>query len=218
MHRTAPYMQGLGLYAARSFSLGPESRFIGRHSGRVIGRYATMQCALQSKVVSQLVNSNHNSIIALHAAGSKGVQLVDGEDGPSPPYVFRINDPRGTRLRPNVMCTQGGWIRLATNIPAFDMQKDAAQNIGSELRYDYGEDYWDLIELRDARDRKRRGIGLDGSDEKCFRCRQIGRDDHPRGCLACCDSRDCKAAWHACCLGIASLDTLPDPWYCPRCR
>lgn len=217
MHKTAPYMQGLGLYAAKPFWQRSEDRFIGRHSGRVVGTYATMQDALQSKVAVKLVNSNRNSIVAVQA-GSAGIKLVDGEDRPSPPYVFRINDPRGTRLRPNVMCTPGGWIRLATSVPAFDIHASAAQNIRSELRYDYGEHYWGLIEVRDARDRKKRGIGLDGSDEKCSKCRQVGRDDHPRGCLACCDASGCTAAWHACCLGVASLDALPDPWYCPRCR
>ena len=60
-------------------------------------------------------------------------------------------------------------------------------------------------------------IGPDGYDERCFNCLQIGRHDHPRGSLACCDAPNCTAVWHACCVGVASLDLLPNPWFCPKC-
>ena len=60
-------------------------------------------------------------------------------------------------------------------------------------------------------------LGPDGYDERCYNCLQIGRRNHRRGELACCDAPNCTAAWHACCVGVASLDLLPDPWHCPKC-
>ena len=60
-------------------------------------------------------------------------------------------------------------------------------------------------------------LGPDGYDERCYNCLQIGRCNHPRGELACCDVPNCTAAWHACCVGVALLDLLPDPWHCPKC-
>ena len=58
-----------------------------------------------------------------------------------------MNDPRGTRLQPNVELTLGGWVKVTQRrVAAFDLAADLEGNIGSELRLSYGGDeYWDLI-------------------------------------------------------------------------
>ena len=67
---------------------------------------------------------------------------------------------------------------------------------------------------------KKRKIQIpDGVDEKCFKCKRISRDNRARlslGEVGCCDMVGRTAAWHAYCLGVASLELLPDPLALPR--
>ena len=109
-----------------------------------------------------------------------------------------------------------------------DTIKRAGLNLNTWVEVAEDRDHWAAVALRVQPKISRRPnkshaarptikLGSDGYDERCYNCLQIGRHDHPRGELACCNVPNCTAVWHACCVGVASLDLLPDPWHCPKC-
>lgn len=132
---------GLGLYAARRFK---RDDFVGRYGGTVVGTFAHREAALDSEECKRRVRQGHDKLMTRLAPGG-GVELVDGERS-GPPFLPRINDPRGTMLKPNVTLTPGGWIRVAqASVPTFDLDKGVDDNIASELRYEYGDEYWAIM-------------------------------------------------------------------------
>jgi hypothetical protein len=140
---------GLGLYAAlrgaRSFH---RDNLVGAYEGAVVGTYPSRQAALASVQCARLVRKGHDKLITRRPRdGGPGVELVDGDQGGGPPFLHRINDPRGTRLQPNVALTPGGYIQVTqARVPAFDLAKDHEGNAASELRFSYGDEYWDVME------------------------------------------------------------------------
>jgi hypothetical protein len=95
---------GLGLYAARSFQ---RDNIVGAYEGAVVGTYPSRQAALASVQCARLVRRGHDKLITRRPRdGGRGVELVDGDQGGGPPLLHRINDPRGTRLQPNVALTK----------------------------------------------------------------------------------------------------------------
>lgn len=133
---------GLGLYAARSFR---RDEYVGRYDGKIVGEYATRDEALASTACKRLVRRGKDKLITRRRREGPGVELVDGADGP-PPFLHRINDPRGSGKRSNVDLTPGGWIRIRQRrVPAFDIDRGVDDNIDAELRFSYGDDYWNLI-------------------------------------------------------------------------
>ena len=72
--------------------------------------------------------------------------MLDGEHGGAP-FIQLCNDPRNTRLGANTALSDHGWLRVThARIPAFDLDKTLEQNAQSELRFDYGDHYWDFHE------------------------------------------------------------------------
>lgn len=135
---------GLGLYAARSFT---EGDYIGKYEGRTIGHHSTQYTALTAPETRRLLRRSHDKLVVVRSSTGPGFDLIDGENA-GPPYLQMANDPRGTRLQPNVEVTQAGWMRVtATRIPAFSLKRTLEENIQSELRWNYGQDYWDLHEV-----------------------------------------------------------------------
>ena len=138
-------VDGLGLYAARGFK---RDDHVGQYQGRVVGRYRTRQDALEAAETRRLLRRGHDKLVTVRAPrGAAGVHLLDGE-GYGPPYVHLCNDPRNTALEPNADLTDAGWLRIThARVPPFDLGRTLDQNIHSELRFDYGEHYWDLHDL-----------------------------------------------------------------------
>jgi len=143
--------RGLGLYAARGFK---RDDLVGAYGGAVVGTYGSRREALASPECARLVRRGHDKLITRRPRdGVPGVELVDGDQGGGPPFLHRINDPRGTRLQPNVALTPGGWIQVTQRrVPAFDLDKTLEENIHSELRVSYGDDYWDLHDVLGTQD------------------------------------------------------------------
>ena len=126
-----------------------QAHVVGAYGGAVVGTYASRQAALASRECARLVRRGHDKLITRRPPdGGRGVELVDCDQGGGPPLLHRINDPRGTRLQPNVALTAGGWIQVVQRrVPAFDLDKDHEGNAASELRFSYGdEEYWELME------------------------------------------------------------------------
>ena len=141
LHRVG--RDGLGLYAARPFR---RDEYVGQYDGRVVGAFPSRDAALASAQCARLVRRGHDKLIARRPPHGGGVELVDGEQG-GPPFLHRMNDPRGTALRANVELTPGGWARVTQRrVDAFDLGRGIDANAGAELRLGYGDEYWDLME------------------------------------------------------------------------
>ena len=136
--------RSLGLYAARAFKF---EDFLGRYDGHVVGTFASRDAALASPQCASRVRHGADKLITRRLSHGPGVELVDGETG-GPPFLHRMNDPRGTRLQPNVELTPGGWVRVTQRrVAAFDLAAGLEGNVGAELRLSYGDDdYWDVME------------------------------------------------------------------------
>lgn len=132
---------GLGLYAARKLKKGD---VIGKYNGTVVGTYNSRSNALRSKRVRNLIESGRDMIVT-RSAHPRGVEVVNGSTG-SAPYLQYANDPRGTGYRANAFLSPGGYMTVAqSEIPAFDIDKSLTDNIRSEIRWSYGEDYWETF-------------------------------------------------------------------------
>ena len=131
---------GLGLFAARKFRRGD---YVGLYDGKVIDTFPTRVDAIASTQCRHLVLQGHDKLITRRMPNGGGVGLVDGEHG-GPPFLHRINDPRGTRLGKNVELTPGGWVRVTQQrMHVFDADKGIHANAGAELKLAYGDEYWD---------------------------------------------------------------------------
>ena len=128
---------GNGLYAVRNFRAGD---VLGRYDGTVVGVFDSRQDALESDTARRLVRKLHDKLITRSRRGG-GVELVDG-DTMGAPYLQMVNDPVNTRFKPNVFISPGGYMKCISAIPAFDFSKTLHENRRSELRFDYGSDYW----------------------------------------------------------------------------
>ena len=136
-------VRGLGLYAGRPFA---EGDYVGKYDGRVVGHYDTRHEALSAPETRRLLRRGHDKLVALRSRGA-GFDLVDGQGG-GPPHVERCNDPRGTALQPNTELSEYGWLRVThVRVPAFSLAKTVEQNANAELRFSYGQDYWDVHAL-----------------------------------------------------------------------
>lgn len=132
---------GLGLYAARTFQRGD---YVGQYPRNEVARYPTRAAALAAPETRRLVRRGHDKLIVVRASQGPGFVLLDGEGG-GPPHVELCNDPQGTALQPNAVLTDSGWLRIVqARVPAFDLSRSVAQNATSELRIDYGDEYWAL--------------------------------------------------------------------------
>ena len=132
---------GLGLYATRTFK---RDDVVGQYAGRVVGRYPTRAAALSAPETRRLLRRGHDKLVTVRPPHGPGFHLLDGE-GAGPPHIELCNDPRGTALQPNAVLTDAGWLRvIQARVPPFDISKSIHENISSELRIDYTDDYWQL--------------------------------------------------------------------------
>ena len=88
-----------------------------------------------------------NGLVALRVHRQPGYRLIDGVSGTAP-YIQLANDPKGTSYGANALLSEGGKFKArARFIPAFDVDKDIDKNIRAELRWEYGDDWWDAYRL-----------------------------------------------------------------------
>lgn len=131
--------EGNGLFAARSFKAGD---IVGRYEGSLVGHFATRKAALAAPQTRRLLMRGHDKMVTLRPGRGAGFQLIDGSTA-GPPYISLCNDPRNTRLHPNCELTDAGYLRVtAAHVPAFNLNK--TDNAPSELRFEYGQAFWDL--------------------------------------------------------------------------
>ena len=74
--------------------------------------------------------------------------MLDATDAP-PPSLQYANDPRGTAYSANVDVSEFGYMRATSSrgVPPFDLTQPLQANVQSELRFEYGDDFWRLIDL-----------------------------------------------------------------------
>jgi hypothetical protein len=139
--------RGMGLYAGRRFK---EGDIVGRYEGNVVGTYASKDTAINSNTVKRLVRGGADKLRIMRSP-EEGWDVVDGDNAPLPTLSL-VNDPRGTRFNANVDVSEWAYMRCISNIPAFDLTRRLEQNIGSELKSEYGEAFWNIHERLGSRE------------------------------------------------------------------
>ena len=69
---------------------------------------------------------------------------MNGHETPVLPFLYRVNDSRGTQLLPKCHVSESGAFTAARDIPAIDTSKPLIDQAGSELSFDYGDLYWKI--------------------------------------------------------------------------
>ena len=140
-----------GVYAARPFRAGER---IGRYTGRILGRNGDTQ-ELQERLYRQnrgdaliTVFGSTNGIVVdgRRPVQSENAQInlvgrvvFDTSEYPGM-YAHLMNDPTGTNHQASVQVTAHGYVRALVDIPAFDFDRTLAQNVLSELNWNYDHD------------------------------------------------------------------------------
>lgn len=135
-------LEGDGLFAKRKLIRGT---VVGKYKGTVLGEYDTMEGALQSE---PLYPSDKLLVVRMSWKGGKkprkGWIVVDGSTHKDVyPFLPMLNDPTGTRLSPNCILTEGGYLRVtAPSIPPLRHGCNSRRRGRSELRIHYGSSFW----------------------------------------------------------------------------
>lgn len=148
--RRAGAPPGLGMYALRRFR-GPrelttprarrvEGEAVGSYGGKVVSHAPTQHEA--DAAANELVQQGAEYLLTLRIQGHAGWFVVDGAQQPVLPFLFRVNDPRGTPLLPRCTVSEYGVFRAARDIPALDWTRPLKEQAVSELSFAYGDDYW----------------------------------------------------------------------------
>lgn len=134
----------LGLYAARRFARGD---LVGKYGGRVVGTFPTRDAAMRGQLVQRLVRSGVDTLLAVRSASGAGWDVLDATGAP-PPSLQYANDPRGTAYSANVDVSEHGYMRVTASrgVPAFDLTLPLQANVNAELRFEYGDGFWALID------------------------------------------------------------------------
>ena len=130
---------GMGLYAARRFK--PED-VIGKYEGTVVNTYESREHALDSPLVHSVARHGANKLRLMRSPGG-GWDVINGDGAPLP-NLSLVNDPHGTRFHENVHVSEWGYMRATATIPPFDLTKTIEENIGSELKDSYGDEFWQI--------------------------------------------------------------------------
>ena len=141
---------GLGLYSARRFARGD---IVGKYGGRVVGTYPTRDAAMRGQLVHRLVRSGVDTLLVVRSAGGAGWDVLDATNAP-PPSLQYANDPRGTPYGANVDVSEHGYMRVTASrgVPAFDLAMPLQANVNAELRFEYGDEFWRLIDRLGSED------------------------------------------------------------------
>ena len=140
----------LGLYAARRFARGD---LVGKYGGRVVGTFPTRDAAMRAQLVQRLVRSGVDTLLAVRSASGAGWDVLDATGAP-PPSLQYANDPRGTVYSANVDVSEFGYMRATSSrgVPPFDLTQPLQANVQSELRFEYGDGFWALIDRLGSED------------------------------------------------------------------
>ena len=152
LHRAGA--QGHGLYVAKHTV---KDTVLGRYEGDLVDHYDTRDEAMHSREAARLVRRGADKVLAVRSRdGGPGWDLLDGTDfARTPPCIPLVNDRRNTRprLMPNCIISEHGYLKVTRSaMPAFNLNASILDNVDSELRTDYGDLFWDLIEAVGSKD------------------------------------------------------------------
>ena len=111
--------------------------------GSVIVETAPTQAEAERRA-NALARRCRQSLLAMRVADRSGWVVVDGEEAPVRPFLYKVNDPRGARLDSRCEVSEFGRFRAARNIPTLDWTRPLQHQIASELSFEYGSEYWGL--------------------------------------------------------------------------
>ena len=148
--RRAGAKPGFGVYALRPFR-GPKSlqgskerpgEEIGHYGGAVVASAPTQSEAMTQ--ATSLALRGFQYLLPLRIHPHTGWHVVNGHETPVLPFLYRVNDSRGTQLLPKCHVSESGAFTAARDIPAIDTSKPLIDQAGSELSFDYGDLYWKI--------------------------------------------------------------------------
>ena len=148
--RRAGAKPGLGVYALHPFR-GPKSlqgskerlgEEIGHLGGAVVASAPTQRDAMEQ--VAKLALQGFQFLFPVRVFGKTGWHVVNGEAQPVLPFLYRVNDVRGTQFLPKCRVSETGAFSALRDIPALDLSKPLFDQAGSELSFDYGNLYWSV--------------------------------------------------------------------------
>ena len=148
--RRAGAKPGLGVYALHPFR-GPKSlqgskerlgEEIGHYGGAVVASAPTQRDAMEQ--VARLALQGFQYLFPVRVFGKTGWHVVNGEAQPVLPFLYRVNDVRGTQFLPKCRVSETGAFSALRVIPVLDLSKPLFDQAGSELSFDYGNLYWSV--------------------------------------------------------------------------
>lgn len=147
--RLAGAKPGFGAYALRDFH-GPRERGgalqggeeIGSLGGTIVAWAPTRNEA--SAQATALAKRGSAFLVPMLIRGHPGWHVVNGQDNPVLPFLYRVNDPKGTRLTARSILSEFGKLTATRLIKGLDRNKSIMDQASSELSMDYGEKYWDI--------------------------------------------------------------------------
>ena len=135
--RVARAHPGYGVYALRGFRGGTS---VGHYGGRIVATGRTREEA--QRAAQPLVRAGSNSLLVMRQPSSEGYCVVDGASDPVAPFLYRMNDARGTSFKNNCAFLDTGRVRTTCLIPPLDVERSLLEQPLSELRVSYGKSYW----------------------------------------------------------------------------
>ena len=144
-----------GLYALKAFR-GPRITNLGqipgdriaRYGGQVLGTFPNIGSPAAIAAYTSWALEGRGSLLTYRVNPGEGMSVIDGY-GSGPPFLYRINDARGTARPVNVRVGQTGYAAAIRPIPAADLQAPNLASIAASellMNYDGGTpgSYWNL--------------------------------------------------------------------------
>ena len=144
-----------GLYALKAFRGPRQTRLgnapghrIGRYGGQVLGTFPDIGSDDAKAAITKWAREGRGSLLTYRVNPGEGTSVIDGH-GSGPPFMYRINDARGTGRPTNVRFGETGYTTATRSIPAVDLEApNLAAIAASELLVNYEAggrgSYWKL--------------------------------------------------------------------------
>ena len=141
--------KALGIYPCRAFK-GPTTR--GGNDGEELGHYGGQVLAsepterLADAAALPFVRQGHAYLLTMRVTGQEGWHVCAGDLQSVLPFLFRVNDPKGTLLKPRCIITDFGCFRAARDLTPINLNLPLSEQASCELSFDYTQPYWDVHE------------------------------------------------------------------------
>ena len=123
---------------------------VGWYGGKVVARAGTQHEAIE--MAQELVREGRCYLLVMQVAGYPGQFVVDGADESVLPGCHYINTTKGTGTSPRLVCSPFGKLSAVQDVPALDWRKPLAEQVASELSFDYDDALQLQLEAQSGRE------------------------------------------------------------------